>query len=162
MSAVYDFTNLPAQVTITNNAPTEYMSDAGTPVSPDGHKYRINSRVVQFYKINNFFTLEPGASMKVVAMTSDEVKYFMSLADKDLAVEVVPYGLVADKNELNALLVTTFTLVEENYTAPTWTALESAKDAAMAVATDDGATPAEVKEALADLKEAVEGLELVG
>lgn len=50
--------------------------------------YKTTDRKVQMYKTNTYVTLKQGDSVKITAEYSEEVAYFISLASKDLSVEV--------------------------------------------------------------------------
>ena len=96
--ATKDFSTIPAIVTITNNAEPRKAYDAGaiqladpSAIQTDEHgKYVLTNadRQVQLYKINQFVTIPSGDSLKVVAETSEEVAYFASLANDEIAVAI--------------------------------------------------------------------------
>ncbi|MCD8052799.1 MAG: hypothetical protein LUF00_01870 [Lachnospiraceae bacterium] len=64
-----------------------------------------------------------------------------------------------DTTELNAAIEEAEALDEDDYTADSWSALQDALEAALAVADDEDATQEEVDEAAAALAEAIEALE---
>lgn len=104
--ANFDYSIVPAVVTITNVATAEEAFDAGTkpveieipktdlkpgeeytPIEGDEdnvivkRKYITGARRLQFFKTNSYCILEPADELKLVARTSAELNYFMSLND---------------------------------------------------------------------------------
>lgn len=86
--ATIDYTIVPAVVTITNISKEVEAFDAGTVANEEGKKVITGARKFQFFKTNSYCVLEPEDELKVVANTSAELNYFMSLADgKNFKVE---------------------------------------------------------------------------
>lgn len=111
MANAIDLTT-PKVVTITNTVTKERAEDAGAlqkssvyEVDKDTFKdkseltdeeiavakkaaFRNTDRKVQMYKANTYVTLELGQSVKITTSFPEEIAYFLSLASKDLKVEV--------------------------------------------------------------------------
>lgn len=96
--ATKSYSTIPAVVTITNNATQRKAYDAGaiqladaSAIQTDANgKYVLTSaeRKVQLYKTNQWITIPAGDSATVVAETSEEVAYFLSLANDEIAITV--------------------------------------------------------------------------
>lgn len=79
--ATIDYSIVPAVVTITNIATPKEAFDAGTKPDAEGKKEITAVRRFQFFKTNSYCVLEPADELKVIARTSAELNYFMSLDD---------------------------------------------------------------------------------
>jgi uncharacterized protein YjdB len=131
------------------------LSD-GTPI----YTYPVDSRVTYkwYYAESTDTILGTEGSYTV---TSDNV-------GKTICVEVKVEGIgeatwtadgsVVDKTSLKAKVAEVADLVEADYTAETWAALQTALEAANAVIADEDATQEQVDDALQALQAAIEGL----
>lgn len=87
--ATHDFSTVPAIVTITNISKEpqflEMVSTPGFPNTPEEVKEKnmTATKDIQFFRTNLCVALDPEDEMRVVAQTSAELAYFMSLAVAD-------------------------------------------------------------------------------
>lgn len=124
MANAIDLTT-PKVVTITNTVTKERAEDAGAlqrssvyEVDKDTFKdkseltdeeiavakkaaFRNTDRKVQMYKANTYITLELGQSVKITTSFPEEIAYFLSLASKDLKVEVAAAATEAAGTDSN-------------------------------------------------------------
>lgn len=124
MANAIDLTT-PKVVTITNTVTKERAEDAGAlqkssvyEVDKDTFKdkseltdeeiavakkaaFRNTDRKVQMYKANTYITLELGQSVKITTSFPEEIAYFLSLASKDLKVEVAAAATEATGTDSN-------------------------------------------------------------
>ena len=124
MANAIDLTT-PKVVTITNTVTKERAEDAGAlqkssvyEVDKDTFKdkseltdeeiavakkaaFRNTDRKVQMYKANTYVTLELGQSVKITTSFPEEIAYFLSLASKDLKVEVAAAATEATSADSN-------------------------------------------------------------
>lgn len=70
---------------VTERGTAKYAMDPG---SEQRHKRYIDTdRKIQFYRVNSYITLKAGDEVKIVAETSEEVAYYLSLATADVTVD---------------------------------------------------------------------------
>lgn len=101
------------------------------------------------------------ANAKAIYAKEDatEEEVLNAITELDAAIQaLVEVQIPADKTALNALIEKVAGLTKENYTADSWSILESALEEAKKVSANENATEQEISDAISKLESAIKGL----